>query len=209
MNSKHVLPVQEESFAMLVKRLKACVGQADIYEIWLDQMKVRGDLAVIRNYFGTPILAKSESLDLLKRAVKAGLDYIDVPHDLEVDLDFSTMAKNKGATIIRSYHNFKETPQNLEQILKDMDAAGGQLLKIAAQNDTAEDSQRLLDLLKLPKYKDRLIIAGMGADAETIRVQAPLQGSVMYFAPLTHEEASAPGQLTKDELSLLWKGLSS
>lgn len=206
MKALHVLPVQVPSFALLVKRMRTHLKEADIFEIWLDQMRVKGDIAVIRSYFKKPMLGKSDSLDMLKKAVKANLDYVDLPHDLKTDSDFETMAKIKKTILIRSYHDFEKTPSRGEllKILKQMKKDGAHLFKLATKNDTREDSDRLLSLLKEPEFQEKLILAGMGEDAQYLRLEAPLQGSVFYFAPIKAEQASAPGQLTKAELLHEW-----
>jgi 3-dehydroquinate dehydratase-1 len=209
MKSKHVLPIQVESFAMLVKCLRADYKKADIFEVWIDKMRVKGDLKVICRTFKKPFLGKSNSLDLLKRAATAGMKFVDVPLSLKVDQEFTTLVKNKGTRVIRSYHNFKKTPARAEllKILAKMDLDKPALLKIATQVNSAADGENLLSLLAEKAYKKRLIVAGMGARARVIRIKAPLMGSVFYYAPLTKNKASASGQLTKTELEKEWAKL--
>ncbi len=204
--SKHVLPLQVESFALLVKRLKAVKNKADIFEIWLDQMRVKGDLTVIHVYFKVQIIGKTENLEMAKRAVKAGLDYVDIPVGLQVDEEFGTLLRNKRAQVIRSFHDFDGTPsvEELNKICAQMQSEKADFYKIACWIQSSEDSDRLLSLLERPDLNGRLIITGMGPLARDIRIQAPLKGSVMYFAPLTPETASAPGQLTQAELEAEW-----
>lgn len=206
MNSLHVMPITSPSFVLLVRQLKKHKNNADIFEIWLDKMRVKGDLAVIQSYFKKPMIAKSENLDLLKKGVKAGFHYVDVPHNLETDLAFKTLVKNKVAKVIRSYHNYERTPTQLDLMekLKMMNDLGADLLKIATFVQSEEDSLTLLDLLTLPAYKGKLIITGMGDLSRDVRIKAPLHGSVFYYAPLFSHLASAPGQLTREELENEW-----
>lgn len=96
-----VLTIKTESFALLVRRLKRQINEADVFEIDLDHMRVKGDLAVIQKYFEKPMIAQSTSLDLLKRGIKSGMHYAKCPWSLETDLEFQTMLKNKGAKLIR------------------------------------------------------------------------------------------------------------
>ncbi len=100
MKPKRVLTIHAPSFALLVKRLKLDLKKADAFEIDLDCMRVKGDLAVIQSHFKKPLIACASSLDLLKRAVTANLPYLILPHDLDLDQEFTTLLKNKGAEII-------------------------------------------------------------------------------------------------------------
>lgn len=206
MKSKHVLPIKSPSFALLVRRLKKEASKAEVLELHLDNMRVKGDLAVINNHFNRPFIAKSMSQDLLRRGIKAGFAYADADLSIPITLEFKNLLKNKGAKLIRSYHNYEETPQNLEEILQEL-AKEGDLLKIATQVNSPEDNQSLLALLDLPNYKNKLIITGMGPLGRETRIKAPLQGSIFYYAPLTEKAATAPGQLTKTELEQEWESL--
>jgi 3-dehydroquinate dehydratase-1 len=206
MTSLHVLPIQPESFVALVKTIKEHLDDADIFEIWLDKMKVKGDLAVVRKYFNKPMIGRSANLDMLKRGVKAGLHYVDVPHNLHVDMEFRTLVKNKGVKVIRSYHNYETTPDYkfLMGVLEDMADSDVDYLKIATQVHGPADVEKLLSLLKETHYHGRLIVTGMGDQAREVRVKAPLAGSVFYYAPVYAHLATAPGQLTKAELEKHW-----
>jgi 3-dehydroquinate dehydratase type I len=206
-NSQHVLPIQPESFVYLVKLIKEHYDEADVFEVWLDKMRVKGDLAVIQKHFDKPIIGKSEKLDMLKRAAKAGLTYVDVPHDLKTDLEFKTLAKNKETKVIRSYHNFEMTPPYdvLTDVLDKMKEDGADFLKIATHINNDEDEEKLFSLLKEPHFHGRLIITGMGDKSRNLRIKAPIKGSVFYYAPVNVTLATAPGQLSRAELEQEWK----
>jgi 3-dehydroquinate dehydratase type I len=71
-----------------------------------------------------------------------------------------------------------------------------------------EDNLRLLSLIPRAKARGREIIAFcMGPAGKWSRVVAPLMGSFLTFAPLTKKGASAPGQLTVNEVKRLWNML--
>jgi hypothetical protein len=100
MKSLSVIKIEVPSFAMLVKRLKRIVNDADVFELNLDAMLIKGDLAVILHYFGKPIIARSETLDLLRRGIKAGFPYAIVPKGMELNLEFTTLVNNKKAILL-------------------------------------------------------------------------------------------------------------
>jgi hypothetical protein len=87
------------SFVLLVRQMRALKDEADIFEINIDTMRVKGDLAVIRKHFGKPMIARSQSQDTLRRAVKSGFDYIRLPEGMELDLEMRNLMKNKGSKI--------------------------------------------------------------------------------------------------------------
>lgn len=207
MKSQHVLPIQPESFVFLVKFMKEHLDQADVFEVWLDHMRVKGDLAVIQKYFNKPMIGKSEDLEMLKRAMKAGLTYVDIPHDMIVDLEFASLKKNKGVQVIRSYHNYEITPAYdlLIEILEAMRESDADFFKIATFVHDPNDEAKLMQLLGEPHYRNRLIVTGMGDGSRRVRIEAPLKGSVFYYAPINATLATAQGQLTRAELEKEWK----
>lgn len=206
MKSKHILPLKAESFVLLVNQLRLYFDQADLFEINLDLMKVKGDLAVIQDRYKKPLIAKSNSLDLLRRGVTAGMYFVDLPHDLEESLEFKNLLKNKKPKVIRSYHNFKNTPsmEELIKIIEELDSKTADYIKIATQINHYEDSEILLSLLDIPGFKGRLVITGMGEQSRRVRIEAPLKGSVFYYAPLNEKFKTAEGQLSKAELEKEW-----
>lgn len=101
MTEKRVLKLNPETFLLLVKQLRHFEKTADIFEVDLDNMKVKGDLKVIRKSFpDKQFIASSTSLDLLKRASSAGWEILKMPASLEVDNEFKTLVKNRGTQLI-------------------------------------------------------------------------------------------------------------
>lgn len=101
MTEKRVLQLRPETFLLLVKQLRRFEKEADIFEVDLDAMKVKGDLKVIRMTFpDKQFIARSTSLDLLKRAATAGWEFLRLPKDLPVDNEFNTLVKNRGTKLL-------------------------------------------------------------------------------------------------------------
>jgi 3-dehydroquinate dehydratase len=59
----------------------------------------------------------------------------------------------------------------------------------------------------LKKENKRCIILGMGEHGMITRIFGTLWGNEMVFAPQTKSEASAPGQLTKQQLATIFATL--
>jgi len=99
-NEKRVLKLHPETFSLLVRQLRKFRDEADFFEIDLDHMKVKGDLRVIQDSFDKPMIGRTSTLDMAKRAAKATLPYVKIPKDLELDDEFKTLTKNKGTELL-------------------------------------------------------------------------------------------------------------
>src|SRR5205823_6146188 len=114
----------------------------------------------------------------------------------------------KIKTII-SYHNYKKTPVDLVTIIKQMDEHHPSIYKIATICNNEIDALKLLLLQQnLRAQNKRHIILGMGEFGTITRVFGTLWGNEMIYAPQTEQEASAPGQLTKNQLEEIFRILN-
>ena len=100
------------SFVLLVRQLKRNMPTCDAFEIDVEGMVVKGDLAVIKKAFPKPLIGSVKSLDLAKRTAKSDWMFVRIPEDLEVDLEFSTLVKNKGVGVLRG----EEMPPGFEYL---------------------------------------------------------------------------------------------
>ena len=79
-----------------------------------------------------------------------------------------------------------------------------EIFKISTFCKTEEDSLKLLSsLLKLKAEKKKFIVLGMGEKGLIVRIYGALWGNEFNFAPENEEEKSAPGQLTREKLSVI------
>ena len=119
--------------------------------------------------------------------------------------------ERRGPTrLILSWHDFAGTPETarLEAVLEEMLAAEADIVKLVALAREPADNLRLLSLIPRAKAQGKEIIAFcMGPLGKWSRVAAPLLGSWLTFAPFSKTGASAPGQLTVNDLKRVWKTL--
>lgn len=100
MSSKARVHIKAISFAHLVKQLKLRAAEAEVFEVDIDFMRVKGDLAVIASYFkDKSLIGRTESLDLAKRVVKSQWHAVLVPEHFLEDLEFQNLLKNKGVAV--------------------------------------------------------------------------------------------------------------
>ena len=81
MESQRIMQLNPESFILLVKQLRRFHDDADLFEVDLDHMRVKGDLRVIQNSFDKPIIGRTRTLDMAKRAAKATLPFVKIPKE--------------------------------------------------------------------------------------------------------------------------------
>jgi 3-dehydroquinate dehydratase-1 len=147
---------------------------------------------------------------LLEEALELGADFLDVELAADAAWRRDLWARRGPAKIILSWHDFSGTPEaeRLEAVFQKMLAAEADVLKMVTLARQPEDNLRVLALIPRARALGREIIAFcMGPLGKWSRVVAPLLGSFLTFAPFTRKGASAPGQLTVNELQRAWKAL--
>jgi 3-dehydroquinate dehydratase/shikimate dehydrogenase len=132
-----------------------------------------------------------EEIRILQYAVENGAKFVDI--------DFRLAKPFPGAQVITSFHDFEETPDDLDSLLERVCASPGDIAKLATMARSWSDNRRLLDLFSR-KWPKPLIVVGMGEIGQMTRVVGPSRGSFLTYAGLS-ANASAPGQLTLREMN--------
>jgi 3-dehydroquinate dehydratase type I len=152
------------------------------------------------------IHSEEERLSLLKKGLELGAAYVDVETESGSDFikDLRESADRYKAKLIISYHNFERTPglEDLESVMIASYEKGADLAKIATQVHGYDDLLTLLALYKIPGQK---VILGMGPQGRILRVIAPYLGGVFTFASLEEGKETAPGQLSIQGMSEIFK----
>ncbi len=147
---------------------------------------------------------------ILEEALALGADCLDVELAADAGWRRELWSRRGSARMILSWHDFSGTPDSsrLEEVLQEMLAADADILKIVTQAREPADNLRVLSLIPQARAAGREIIAFcMGPPGKWSRVVAPSLGSFLTFAPFSKKGASAPGQLTVNEIRRLWKML--
>jgi len=122
------------------------------------------------------------------------VDAIDIEISAnEINSAVIQQAKKTGITVIGSFHDFQRTPDigTLESIIGKGNELGADIIKIAAQCNTAEDLCVLTHFL-VANVQMPLIILGMGVKGAPSRIFFPFLGSLLTYTFLG--APSAPGQ---------------
>jgi 3-dehydroquinate dehydratase type I len=154
--------------------------------------------------------SEAERRLLLEEALGLGADCLDLELAADETWRRETFNRRGSARIILSWHDFSGTPETerLEEVLQKMLAAEADILKIVTLAREPADNLRVLSLIPKARAAGREIIAFcMGEKGKWSRVVAPMVGSFLTFAPFNKKGASAPGQMTVNEMLRAWKYL--
>jgi 3-dehydroquinate dehydratase-1 len=148
--------------------------------------------------------------NLLEQALAQGVTCLDVELAADAAWRREVAARLGPTKLILSWHDFAGTPEAawLDAVLAEMLAQEADILKLVTMAQQPADNVRLLSLIPRAQAHGKEIIAFcMGPLGKWSRVAAPLMGSWLTFAPFTKSRASAPGQLTVNNLKRVWKTL--
>ncbi len=140
---------------------------------------------------------------LLERAIKAGAKYADLEMEAPaaVGRRIREACREYGTVLIRSYHNFEETPslQVLQSMMERARTFGGEVVKIVTTAHSEADNDTLAAL-----YEDAapgtLIAFAMGEEGRPSRLEALRLGAPFTYAALSEKDAAAPGQWPMDKM---------
>jgi len=136
--------------------------------------------------------SESERLALLLDLAGLLPAYIDV----ESFVNDSFIAKVNHAfpsvRIIRSYHNFTDTPNNLDEILDTMKNPHVDVYKLITFAQSSLDSLRVLHFVKTHSKHDKLVSHCMGELGLPSRIVGMIVGNYFFYTQLSSDNKAAP-----------------
>jgi len=153
--------------------------------------------------------SESERISPLIDALKIGFGFIDIEFS-SIDSLQNLISKkrefNSKTNIIISYHNFEETPQNLKEILSQMENQGQDIVKLVAHANDISDNLIIKDLLSSKSSQSKKFISFlMGEKGELSRILCSSWGSYTSYAPLKGVGKTAPGQIPIEILNEVYR----
>lgn len=146
----------------------------------------------------------------LALAIESGAHYADLEIEAPANLSkaFQKMCLRNGTEIIRSYHNYEETPDNevLQMALARCFRYGADIAKVVTTCHNEQDCERIMSMYSIvledqPSLQGKLIAFGMGEAGRNTRLQCLKRGAPFSYACTCPEEATAPGQWTSAQMS--------
>lgn len=140
---------------------------------------------------------EKERLMLLRSAIAAGTEYVDIEADVAAQIPRYGNTKR-----IISYHDFSGTPDNLHDLHEAMSEEDADIIKIATMANSFRDNVRMLELCQAAKVPTIGIC--MGEIGMITRILANRFGAPFTYAALSTGKRLAPGQLDWKEMTNLY-----
>jgi 3-dehydroquinate dehydratase/shikimate dehydrogenase len=148
-------------------------------------------------------------VDVLTEAVKAGADYIDFEYDnflITEDQERIRLAVSQypKSRLILSAHNFQRKFDNIGKLYRDITTISpGAIPKLVYTANHINDCFEAFDLLH--RTSGERIVFCMGEAGLISRIIAKKLNSLVTFASIGEESATAPGQLTIKQFEELYR----
>lgn len=133
---------------------------------------------------------------MIEQLIQLNPDYFDIEHDLKSE--FITSLHNQYPTVklIRSYHDFNSTPNNLEAILEKLQHSACSVIKIVTYANSSIDVLRMLNFVQQTSPSTKIAAHCMGPIGIPSRVLGPVVGSCFQYASVDDKNQAAPGCLS-------------
>ena len=218
------IPIMAKDTDGALKKMAKANTLADIIEIRLDVME-EFDLKELMKSATNPILVTYRSkreggegsadyetrVHYLLDAMEEGADYVDVEFSIPLEWRQRVFQMKGPCGLVVSCHLLNGTPhrEKLERMMKNMAAAGADIVKIVTWARVWEDNFRVLELIPKAQAMGIGIIAFcMGPLGRISRIACPLMGGYMTFASLEKGQESASGQISAPDMKQILETLS-
>jgi len=197
---------------MLAENRHLCEQGAELVELRLDYISTRVNIqrllkdrpcatviTVRREQDGGKYTGSEEArLIMLREAIANGVEYIDLEDDIAGQIP--RFGKTKR---IISYHSFRNTPENLRELHTRLKALDADIVKIATMANQPHDNLRVLEMMQ--ESDSPTIGMCMGDIGTPSRILGPKFGAPFTYATFHHERALAPGQLSYDQMTRIYR----
>lgn len=143
---------------------------------------------------GQYCLSEEKRLQDIRNLLKIEPEYFDIETHVPLSFIQEVSLLYPKVKLILSYHNFSETPQDLQLLYQKMKKTPAHFYKIAVMAKTRIDAWQLIDWAN--QLDPKLIAISMGEYGQISRILAPILGCPFTYAAIDEDQKSAPGQLT-------------
>lgn len=205
-------------FLSALQQIQQAIPLADIIELRLDYWEKIdiSEVSILRQKISLPViftlrklsqggrckLPETQRLSWLYKLAELLPEYMDIEYDVPIVWINELRHFFPNIRLIGSYHDFKETPNDLEISLSPLlNNSLFDIFKIATFANNICDTLRLLIFLRALGQSHPIIGMAMGEYGQISRILAPVVGSLFTYGCINIDSAAAPGQLTLSELT--------
>jgi len=209
-----IIPVDSISSAQ--RRIKAVQKQADLLELRLDFLQ-QPSLTALQNLtaiMDVPYILTLRSktqgglfagneiarLNLIKTLLGAKPDYLDIENDVADEIIAELHQLAPQTQLIRSFHNFHETPEDLTSIFNAMQHPDVSIYKLVTEANSSLDALRMMAFIQQHSTKHRMVGHCMGEDGFFSRIAGQSIGNVFTYAASDDDSPVLNHQATLKEL---------
>ncbi len=142
--------------------------------------------------------SEEDRLMLMRQSIAMGVEYVDLEEDTAAKIPRYGKTKR-----IISYHNFEGVPANLEEIHARLAKLDADIVKIAVQAQSFEDSARVIELMRNAKVPT--IGIAMGDYGSMTRILGTRYGAPFTFCVFNLDRRVAPGQLSYHDMKNIYR----
>jgi 3-dehydroquinate dehydratase/shikimate dehydrogenase len=137
--------------------------------------------------------SEQERQMILRQAIVDGVDYVDLEEDVA-----KTIRRYGKTKRIVSYHDFRQTPEDLSAIHARLAALDADVVKLATLANSPHDNLRMMQLVQSAKVPT--VGMCMGDLGTPSRILCRRFGAPFTYASFHHERLLAPGQLSFEQM---------
>ena len=209
-----MLSLKDPTFEEARQQISKAVVCADLVELRLDCFTLLDLVAlkILRSQFSIPMIftlrsqiqggsytqSEENRLADIRRLIELKPEYLDLENHVSACFIAEISSQCPEIKLVLSYHNFADTPEDLESIYQEMQKTPASFYKIAVTAKNCLDALRLVCWAK--KSDDKLIAISMGSYGQVSRILGPMMGCPITYAALEEDQKSAPGQLSAKTL---------
>ena len=200
--------------------IRKAEGLADLFEVRIDLIGSKWQeiaaglgkpwIATNRNASNHGRYAGSEDRRIceLFTALDMGAECIDIEIETTGLEDIVKRIKGRAKCLL-SYHDWTGTtsPETLASMVHRQLAAGADICKVVTTATGLDDNLAIIRLPSLFPWASVIALA-MGAAGALSRVLSPLAGGYLTYASIGRGSASAPGQLSLEDMRAIYRTLS-
>lgn len=206
--------IKGPSLAAISRQLTAVLSSANLVELRLDLFEKieKNDLKLLLDNYSLPLIftlrsvqqggafqgSEADYLKTLRFFLDLNPKYLDLESHLPTDVFEEIQSHYPEIKLICSYHHFRDTPEDLDTLYKELQQKSAFFYKMAVM---AKDSLDALRLMVWAKKQDRKLIAiSMGPFGQISRILAPVLGCPFTYASVDQEKENVLGQLSTQTL---------